>query len=35
MHVDGNVALDNALSLGPEELKARKVEYVDIRHAAQ
>lgn len=34
MHVDANCALDNALSLGPEELKHRKVEYVDVRAAA-
>ena len=28
-------SLDNALNLGPEELKHRKVEYVDIRAASQ
>lgn len=33
MHVDGDAAVENALSLSPAELKLRKVEYVDIRAA--
>ena len=32
MHVDDNIAIENVLSLSPEELKHRKVEYLDIRN---
>ena len=35
MHVNGNANLENALSLSADELKQRKVEYVDIRNAAR
>lgn len=31
MHVDGEIDRANAVGLSPEELKARKVEYLDIR----
>jgi hypothetical protein len=34
MHVDGSIELPNAVSLTPDELKARTVEYIDIRKAA-
>ena len=32
MHLDDNINAENALSLSPEELKHRKVEYLDIRN---
>lgn len=34
LHVDGDAELDNALSLAPDELARRRVEYVDVRSAA-
>jgi hypothetical protein len=34
LHVDGNIDAPNAVGLTPEELKARTVEYIDIRKAA-
>ena len=33
MHLDGPPVLENALALGEEDLKARVVEYIDIRSA--
>ena len=33
MHADGGPTLENALSISPEDLKHRKVEFLDIRVA--